>query len=83
MSKRIDYDASTPQVITNEFGRPIGQLMPRISKRVLNASPGICSHSIPGNTRKVELYGGDGSVAHFARYWEKHTGRTYPFSTRD
>ena len=77
-TRRTNWDACTPQVITNEYGGEIGQLMPRISKRVLNASPGICSHSIPGSTRKVELYGGDNVVADFAAYWEKHTGRTYP-----
>ena len=80
-TKRTDWDACTPQVMTNEFGRPIGRLMPRIAKRVLNASAGIQAHSKPGYPSRVTLYGGDGSVAHFATYWEKHTGRTYPFST--
>jgi hypothetical protein len=81
-TRHTDWDASTPQVITNAHGRPIGVLQPRIAARVLNASAGIQPHSVPGRANRVTLYGGDGSVAHFAHYWEKHTGRTYPFSTR-
>jgi len=81
-TRHIDYDASTPQLITNEYGKVIGQLMPRVTGRVLAASVGIQAHSKPGYPSRVTPYAGAANVLHFARHWEKHTGRTYPFSTR-
>ncbi len=81
-TRKIDYDASTPQLITNEYGAVIGKLMPRVSRRVLAASAGIQAHSKPGTASSVTPYAGAANVLHFARHWEKHTGRTYPFSTR-
>ena len=80
-TRRTNWDADTPQLITNEFGRPIGQLMPRITARVLNASTGVQAHSIPGYPSRVTLFDGGASIAKFSEYWERHTGRTYPFST--
>lgn len=82
-TRRTNWDASTPQVITNDFGRPIGVLMPRVDKRVLAASPGIQAHSVPGYPSRVTLYDGGASIAQFSEYYERHTGRTYPFSTRE
>ena len=81
-TRKTDYDASTPQVITNAHGRVIGRLMPRVPVARLAASAGIQSHSIPGYASRVTPYAGAANVLHFARYWHKHTGRTYPFSTR-
>lgn len=81
-TRKINWDASTPQVMLSEFGRPIGRLMPRIDKRVLAASPGVQSHSIPGYASRVSLYDGGASIANFGEYWARHTGRTYPFSVR-
>ena len=77
-TRKIDWDSSTPQIITDDFGRPIGRLMPRTTARVLNASAGIQAHSIPGYPSRVSLYGGDSVVTDFAAHWEKHNGRTYP-----
>ena len=81
-TRHIDYDASTPQEIVNEYGTVIGVLMPRVSARVLNASAGIQSFSKPGHASSVTPYAGAANVLHFARHWHKHTGRTYPYSTR-
>ena len=81
-TRHIDYDASTPQVVTNAHGRPIGVLMPRITTRVLAASAGIQSHSIPGYASRVTPYAGAGNVLDFAAHWERHTRRSYPFSTK-
>jgi len=81
-TRHIDYDASTPQLITNEYGQVIGTLMPRVSARVLAASAGIQPYSKPDTASSVTPYAGAANVIHFAAHWHKHTGRTYPFSTR-
>jgi len=81
-TRKINYNASTPQLITNEYGAVIGKLMPMVSARVLAASVGIQAHSKPGYPSRVTPYAGAANVLSFARHWEKHTGRTYPFSTR-
>ena len=78
-----NWDSAKPQVIRcAQSGDIIGTLAPRVTGRVLAASVGIQSHSKPGYPSRVTPYGGAANVLHFARHWHKHTGRTYPFSTR-
>ena len=79
-TRKTDWDASTPQVITNAYGRVIGTLQPRITGRVLAASAGIQAHSKPGYLSRVSLYAGDAAIEHFARHWSANTGRYYPYS---
>ena len=78
-----DWDSTSPRVLRDAFtGAVIGTLMPRTSKRALDASAGIQSWSKPGYPSRVTLFDGGASIAQFSEYWEKHTGRTYPFSVK-
>jgi len=80
--KDVNWDSTEPQIIHDANGRHIGWLEPRVTARVLAASSDIQAHSKPGYPSRVTPYGGAANVLHFARHWHKHTGRTYPFSTR-
>jgi len=77
----LNWDDSNPRLVVAD-GKIIGTLMPRITGRVLAASVGIQAHSKPGYPSRVTPYAGAANVLSFARHWTKHTGRTYPFSTR-
>ncbi len=78
----VNWDSDKPQIIRDDNGRHIGWLEPRVTARVLNSSAGVQSWSKPGYPSRVTLFDGGASIAQFSEYWERHTGRTYPFSVK-
>jgi hypothetical protein len=60
--------------------RCVGRLMPSISQRTAEASPGIATWSHPRakGGADVKLQDGGASILNFSRYWERHWQRSYP-----
>ncbi len=62
-------------------GKPYGRLMPMVSEKTIEASPGIQSWSKKGGKREwnVRLADGGQSIAKFSEYWEAKYGEKMQF----
>ncbi len=75
-----NWDSRKPEWLTDKrTGKTIGILLPVISRRTLEASPGIQAWSNPrGKVASVQY--DPASVASFAEHWERKWRKSYPLS---
>ena len=82
----LDYSDEQPDgskyvyAIIDGVYQPVGILLPTVSARTLEASPGIQAWSNPrGKVASVQY--DRGSVASFAAHWERKWRKSYPFAS--
>ncbi len=76
-----NWDSDKPEYLTDvRTGKTMGILMPQISQRTAEASPGIASWSHPRakGGPNVKLQDGGASVVSFSDYCKRHLLPTYP-----